>query len=139
MLEKSDGRDPIERFVNEFKHVNTDSRWRQRGKYLYSAKIDGVRIAVALATRSPRYSTYALNCEESRRLCAAMAAGTYDLIVVIAMKWNDKWQLEYRGYVEAGALQEKLKNRSPIPGGPDGPLYSLNEWEFTIEDEEEPL
>ena len=137
MLERTEV--DIERFADEFKRVIDNPRWRQRGKRLYSAKIDGVRIAVALATRSPRYPTYAMNCEDLKRLCDAKAAGTVDLIVVIAMKWNDKWQLEYRGYVEAGALQEKLKNRSPIPGGPDGPLYSLNEWEFTIEDEEEPL
>jgi hypothetical protein len=125
--------------IDALKDIPNDPRWRQRGKRLYSAKIDGVPIAVAFATRSLRYSTYAMNCEDLQRLCNVLAAGSYDLILVIAVKWNDKWQLEYRGYVEAGALQEKLRHRPPIPGGPDGPLHSLNEWEFTSEDEDSPL
>jgi hypothetical protein len=122
-------------YEDELKNVIDDPRWRQLDKRLYLAEIEGMRIGVALATSSPQYTNFAVNSRDLERLRSGKSTGKVDHIFVVAMKMNGAGRLEYRGKIEADALYEKLRDRTPI-GGRFGPFWTLSPYEI---DEDAPF
>ena len=90
MLEKTEG-DHIQRFAVELSQID-DPRWEkvEDTRWLYFRIIDDVKIGEIRATMSPQRSNYALNKPETLRLLDGKKTGKADLIVVVAIKTEQR-------------------------------------------------
>jgi hypothetical protein len=96
--------------------IFTDARWRKLSWRLLFANIDGVKVGVVLATKSPDYDCFALNKPDIDRLLAGKHTGKLDAAYVVWTRISSLKVKSYCDWVEAEELQEKLKGRSPLTG-----------------------
>jgi hypothetical protein len=94
-------------------NIFTDSRFRDLSRYRLFGNIDGVKIGVVLATRSPRYDNFALNKGDMDRLLAGKRDGKIDQAFVVMAKVNGVNAVTYCDCIEAEQLHEKLKGLRP--------------------------
>jgi hypothetical protein len=92
-----------------------DRRFRPSGWCKYWAEINGRKIGVVLATKSPQYDDCALNKAGFDRLLAAKREGRIDVAVVVAARVNGRLSPpEFIAAIDADELAEKLNN-VPLP------------------------
>jgi len=84
----------------------TDRRFRQLGKWLFFANIDGAKIGVAVAMLNPGYYEHALNCESEQRVLAGRRDGRANEGYTVFA--NGSFQFEYTGHRDAEELHQKI-------------------------------
>jgi hypothetical protein len=95
----------------------TDPRFRELNRYRLFANIDGIKIGVVLATKSPRYDNFALNKTDMERLLAGKRNGKIDQAFVVMARVSDIGALlTYVDWIEAERLHDMLKGMRPRNG-----------------------
>jgi hypothetical protein len=97
-------------------NIFTDPRWRELSGWRMFADIDGVKVGVVLATKSPKFDCFALNWDSIDRLLVGKHSGKLDVAYVVWPRDNGRNARTYCGCVEAELLLEKLKGLRPRDG-----------------------
>ena len=118
------------------KNIFTDPQWKQIGRRLWYAEIDGKKYGVVAATWNPQFGNYALNCGEMNRTVEAEHRNKIDEAFVVAAMTNGSGLLKYRGAVEAEKLLPRLAEK-PVRDGKFGKFWTLEP--FDLEDEDAPF
>jgi hypothetical protein len=93
----------------------TDRRFRRCGRYRYVGEIDGKKIGVVLATKSPSYFDYALNKPDLDRVIAGKRAGRLDEAIVVKAKIGVGIP-QYHDQIDAEQQATELVNVMPRSG-----------------------
>ena len=104
--------------------IFADTRFREFGRYRLFGEIDGRKVGVVLATRSPRFDNYALNKADFERLIAGRRDGKIDCAFVVFAKVNGNAARVYCEHIDAAEMSEKLKGVS-LRNGEFGAFYVL--------------
>jgi hypothetical protein len=104
----------------------TDCRFRQFKKFRWYGEIDGARVGVAVANKSPQYTTYALNKGHVEGLLAAKRSGKVDRAFIVAVAGGAFVTHHDAEEYHAGLLAN-LQPRT----GQFGEFWSLSEYEIT--------
>jgi hypothetical protein len=114
-----------------------DKRFACHDRYKYVGQIDGQKIGVVLATRSPSFPTHALNKGDLDRLRAAKANGKIAAAFVVAAKLNGSYGVPtFCCAHDAEEVAAALANQTPMVGR-FGEFYVMPS--SMITDESEPF
>src|SRR6516225_57465 len=103
-----------------------DARFRQFKKFRWLGEVDGERVGVAVANKSPQYTTYALNKAHVEGLLAAKRSGKVDRAFIVAVAGGAFVTHHDAEEYHAGLLAN-LQPRT----GQFGEFWSLSEYEIT--------
>jgi hypothetical protein len=114
----------------------TDRRIRRISRYRHYGEIDGVKIAVVLATKNPSFDNWALNKPDFDRGISGKRDGRVDEAYVVAAKVNGVGVPKYCDQIEAEELLLKLANEEPRIGR-YGEFYVIGShvWSPSCDDE----
>jgi hypothetical protein len=122
--------------ARDLSHIFTDSLWQRLSRYRYYGEIDGVKIAVVLATKNPSFDNWALNKPDYDRAIAGKHDGRVDEAYVVAAKVNGAGVPQYCDQIDAEELRLKLANEVPRVGR-FGEFFVIgpNVWSPSCDDE----
>ena len=96
--------------------IFTDSRFQELSRYRLFGEIDGVKVGVVLATKTPRYELFALNRGDFERLLAGKSAGKLDQAFVVLAKINGLGAATYWDHTSAEQMHDIVKGLRPRNG-----------------------
>jgi hypothetical protein len=96
--------------------IFTDTRFRELSRYRLYGEIDGVRVGIALATRTPRYDNFALNKGDLERLLTGVREGRIDRAFVVQASVNGLNAMTFVASIEAAELEKMLNGVRPLTG-----------------------
>ena len=109
---------------DELKSIFTDERFQQFGKFRWHAVINGVKVGVVLATRTPPYDGFALNTTDCDRLLAAKRDGRIDLAFVVKTAIDPKTgAMTFCDSFDVEQLETAVLTTLPLRIGKHGPFW----------------
>ena len=103
----------------------TDPRFRPLRQWRWYGVIDGIKVGIALATRTPGYATFALNNPDMERLLAAKRDGKIDAAFVVAAHTDRLNTHTYAGFRDAEVLHETVLQKLMPKKGAHGDFWVL--------------
>jgi hypothetical protein len=103
----------------------TDRRFRQFKKFRWYGEVDGARVGVVVANKSPQYTSYALNKGDFDGLLAAKRSVKVDLAFIVAVANGS-----FIAHHDAEEYAERLRDLTPR-SGQFGEFWTLTEHEVT--------
>jgi hypothetical protein len=104
-----------------------DKRFKEIDSWLWFAEIDGKRVGVAVATRSSRFDTHALNQQSLDRLIEAKRSGKVDNTFIVAARIDALNNISFIAANDAEYLQTVLLQKMRTRTGRHGQFWTLTE------------
>src|SRR5262249_13865449 len=107
------------------RNIFADGVFKEFHRYRLYGEVNGARIGVVLATRTPRFSTFALNKFDFDRLIAAKQDGRLDSAFVVMAAIDASGARTYCEHHAAEHFNATVVANRPLHHGQFGDFYAL--------------
>lgn len=109
----------------------TDPRFREFKKFCYVGNVEGAKIGVVLATKTPKYDNFALGKVSVERMIASKQSGKLTAAFVVAARVNADGVLIFVTSREAEEFYTTLLRKRQPRGSEYGEFWVLTDYMIT--------